>query len=629
MSDDDNSVENHEYVTPDEGTVDWHEPLNENFRRIDRDVEIRDEEAALDEYTPAESAKFLAVDTGRAFVGSGDEWELLTQVRNTNGAKIVCYETESAAYAETAEQTYEGSDVFDAAQKAIDTKLENGRGDFSVVFEPGYYVVENRLEITGPEAKNINRIEIRGEGSTDGAYFETRRLSGGTVLEIDPDARDIADDRIFGVGLANMNFDHRSRPGNRGGGAGQAARDEDGIYVNDTRNLHINRVSVQGYGHALRLRNIWQGEVDFLVCRTSGSDDRGVSPILVETGRTTSTRDWWDNQVHNAVNHLVFRNLQGGPRTEGDGFCKLSTPEVEGKTPRIRSIGIIHPNVECSGATFLHSHADAWVLIGDCMVKEPAPLIDQDGGRTAVAGGLIESPEQLLECQSGHAMFDGVDASSADSEDPALINFAGGWLNVSNVRTFAGKRAVRADAANVVTISGLHAQATEEAALFLQNVRQTAVSNVVLKNTNRRDELAERPVQMRNTKATSISNLLVSVAGGVPARPAIKDMYASGPMNVDDVIAGDNVSSVWEPHSRTKFQNWSGTATVTSGSTSVTVPHRLASTPDRGRLSVTPMSPLGQATNWYVDNVGAETFDIVLDSEPTDTDVSFGWRGSV
>lgn len=68
------TTENHEFNTPEEGAVDWHVPLNENFERIDSGVEIRDAEANRTQYTPKENAKFLATDTGRRFLGDGSQW---------------------------------------------------------------------------------------------------------------------------------------------------------------------------------------------------------------------------------------------------------------------------------------------------------------------------------------------------------------------------------------------------------------------------------------------------------------------------------------------------------------------------------------------------------------------------
>ena len=65
---------NHSYNVPDEGASDWHEPLNENFRQYDTDIEIRDEAANRSEYQPVDGAKFLATDTGVVYVGDGSNW---------------------------------------------------------------------------------------------------------------------------------------------------------------------------------------------------------------------------------------------------------------------------------------------------------------------------------------------------------------------------------------------------------------------------------------------------------------------------------------------------------------------------------------------------------------------------
>lgn len=65
---------NHGYNVPEEGTTDWHIPLNENFRRFDTDVEIRDTEANRTDYDPKAGAKFFSTDTGAVYLGDGSEW---------------------------------------------------------------------------------------------------------------------------------------------------------------------------------------------------------------------------------------------------------------------------------------------------------------------------------------------------------------------------------------------------------------------------------------------------------------------------------------------------------------------------------------------------------------------------
>ncbi|WP_224447678.1 polysaccharide lyase [Haloprofundus salilacus] len=69
-------TKNHGYNTPKKGSADWNVPLNENFKKIDNDVEIRDTESNLDQYEPEAGTKFLATDTGNRYLGDGDEWTL-------------------------------------------------------------------------------------------------------------------------------------------------------------------------------------------------------------------------------------------------------------------------------------------------------------------------------------------------------------------------------------------------------------------------------------------------------------------------------------------------------------------------------------------------------------------------
>ena len=65
---------NHSYNVPNEGAQDWHVPLNENFRQYDTDIELRGPQGDLTTNTPTEGAKYLATDTGRIYVGDGNQW---------------------------------------------------------------------------------------------------------------------------------------------------------------------------------------------------------------------------------------------------------------------------------------------------------------------------------------------------------------------------------------------------------------------------------------------------------------------------------------------------------------------------------------------------------------------------
>ncbi|NUE03542.1 hypothetical protein HUB97_13720 [Halorubraceae archaeon YAN] len=74
------------YNIPESGTSDWHIPLNENFENLERDVEIRDTESNLDEYEPKDGAKYLAVDTGKVYLGNGENWNTLGTIDEVSGS---------------------------------------------------------------------------------------------------------------------------------------------------------------------------------------------------------------------------------------------------------------------------------------------------------------------------------------------------------------------------------------------------------------------------------------------------------------------------------------------------------------------------------------------------------------
>lgn len=79
------------YTTPDEGTLDWHVPLNENFEQLGRDVERRDEEANIDQYDPVAGAKFFATDSGAIYSGDGSDWTLVGYATRAVGGDIGHY----------------------------------------------------------------------------------------------------------------------------------------------------------------------------------------------------------------------------------------------------------------------------------------------------------------------------------------------------------------------------------------------------------------------------------------------------------------------------------------------------------------------------------------------------------
>lgn len=84
---------NHRYNVPEQGTLDWHIPLNKNFERLDRDVEFRDLDANKSDYEPTLGAKFFATDSGATYTGDGESWNLVGYVTRAGGGDFGHYVT--------------------------------------------------------------------------------------------------------------------------------------------------------------------------------------------------------------------------------------------------------------------------------------------------------------------------------------------------------------------------------------------------------------------------------------------------------------------------------------------------------------------------------------------------------
>jgi len=81
-------TDNHQYETPPSGSLDWDQPLNRNFERIDTDVEIRATDASRGNYVAKTGAKFLATDTGNVYIGDGGSWNQLGTIGAGSGSTV-------------------------------------------------------------------------------------------------------------------------------------------------------------------------------------------------------------------------------------------------------------------------------------------------------------------------------------------------------------------------------------------------------------------------------------------------------------------------------------------------------------------------------------------------------------
>ncbi|WP_276301983.1 hypothetical protein [Halorussus lipolyticus] len=140
-------TKNHDYNTPKEGATDWHVPLNENFEKLDGDVEIRDTDDKRSEYEPRAGAKFLATDTENEYLGDGSEWKRLA----TSGKSPAFDSVETGELRHTA-------DSDGTRRKLLDTVRNSEQIDYDSGKLPKFDAYEVNFSIDGGLDCKVNDV---------------------------------------------------------------------------------------------------------------------------------------------------------------------------------------------------------------------------------------------------------------------------------------------------------------------------------------------------------------------------------------------------------------------------------------------------------------------------------------
>lgn len=152
---------NHGYNTPTEGTLDWHLPLNKNFDRLERDVPVVDVESNLDTYVPHTGTLFFATDTGRRYVGDGENWSELpypdeTTSNDSGSSSDGGSSTDSTANvvvsisSGTASAARDGSEFASGdAESVLESVVNNLQDGDHVLLESGDYVINTQKTAQG------------------------------------------------------------------------------------------------------------------------------------------------------------------------------------------------------------------------------------------------------------------------------------------------------------------------------------------------------------------------------------------------------------------------------------------------------------------------------------------------
>lgn len=172
---------NHNYNSPDKGTADWHVPLNNNFERLDLDVEIRDLEKDKSNYEPRDGAKYEATDSGAVYYGDGDQWVLADQRANEIvGDKILTKQFQS-------DGPLIVSPSIDAGYDSLQVALNDAAAGKSNEIWITENIQENVIIPNSTSGTNWSvrgGLKIRGVGNTGTRIVDSKK-DGTPIIEVE------------------------------------------------------------------------------------------------------------------------------------------------------------------------------------------------------------------------------------------------------------------------------------------------------------------------------------------------------------------------------------------------------------------------------------------------------------
>lgn len=409
---------NHGYNTPAEGATNWDVPLNENFRRMDTDVEIRDLAQNRSEYEPKDGALYRATDTGTVYLGDGAAWNEhnppvdgsgLTVVHGDSLADIAAaVEASNAVYLEP--KTYSGS-----ATIRIDTTDRNVAvyaGGATIDYQGSGYAVE-----VAPTPGNYGGEVNWYGGHIDGPGMGTSGSVG--IAVVDGFGNVLSPDRVRG-------FEH-------------------GIEIQNEENWSENNtvrdvLALDGCDVGIKLSG---------ASETGGSGTNSFRHTVVENvfgsvGGTYGIEIGADTKPYNSrisnidmfvnVDDGALLGLNGGVDMNGTRIHGLTIEQAGGVGYVIDLADIFRGPDELSGLQVIGNGSvfrgeynwDAWVYHGN---------VNMGGNSLWNFGALWQNPEDLTVRggETGEIAFH--DGSGTPSE--SLCFWTGGaWYNVADGTRF-------------------------------------------------------------------------------------------------------------------------------------------------------------------------------------------------
>lgn len=292
--------------------------------------------------------------------------------------------------------------------------------------------------------------------------------------------------------------------------------------------------------------------------------------------------------------------------------------------------GCSFSNNGISGAAFPGDHSfcgdtDYYIVSESSFINSTDTGTAQDGVSYSTVVGNVYRGNVL-----------GVSASSSTSRSSSYNTIAGNVIEGTGATADASGIKVSkfgsGVAANItqVSITGNVVRNCDRS-LWVEQVDRIVINGNVLADaagTNRQLALFAtvgtiNDVSFANNMLYSSTNRGISFSGGTCNNMTAADNQF---ISVTTPVGGTIPGSAVFRHNRGYATESSGSATVPSGSTSVTVTHSLNITPSINNISITPTNNLGSAAKFWVSSPTSSNFTINTDVDPGATTATFSWH---
>jgi len=394
----------HDYNEPDQGAERWHVPLNENFRKIDADVEIRDTQANRSDYEPKDGAKYFETDTGDIYLGDGTNWNRQSiasgaetsvsddgaevvkdvtdidltdgyfDVDNPGGAEVDVSITDDSidtpAIDLSITPTWTGQHRFDSG---IDTRGDIVDDTTTVWDSASGYLPQSALE-------NDSLTVTGGDGLKNGGSVS---LGASTTLNIEP--ADFAGTHLSDDGSDNLTVDDDFVLNTGDTIAGDLFIDDSGEFtVGDTSSHHDENVEVVGTGF---------DDTQTVIAGYSDTDGRVAGSIQLFSSRGTTLGSKATVQDGDRLGTVSFRGIDADNNAQTSSLIRslVEGSAGSGSVPSNLLVSTTDGSGNLNEALRLDSAQDAQftssVLVNGSAGTTPSAALEVGSGDLALTGG--------------------------------------------------------------------------------------------------------------------------------------------------------------------------------------------------------------------------------------------------